>query len=287
MDLSEEEIGRRFRNDPTRHPITGSRLIKGRGPYNKLVKIYGLDAPREKSVIKPPRDPRYDRFREIYKKARNQSGPKCDLLALMGKLAGHNWDRPEFEREFEDRIGPYGPAYLEIQKISNSKKFNPPVDGRIIGEYEKYFLNESTEVDYEKLTEELINYIEEKERRSTYFNIMCFLIDEAIKYNSSRHQFSPSKKIDLKSIEDDAERFHNPDLVKESRVYHLYNTGEFTNQKGGDIYQQRSEFTTKPEILEYSDVNLNFPVKRNGQSFAILTEEDGKKIRKKMLEFID
>lgn len=79
MDLN-EEISKRFRDDSSKHPVTGHRLIKG--PYNKLVQTYGLDAPRK--------DSRYGRFREVYKTSRNQSNlPKCL----------------------------YGKAYLEIQKI--------------------------------------------------------------------------------------------------------------------------------------------------------------------------
>ena len=107
MDLSDEEIGKRFRDDPSRYPVTGHRLIKGKGPYNKLLETYGLDARRKESSKRTIRNSRYGRFREVYKTARNQSNlPKCDLLGLMRKLAGHSWSSDKFEQAFEDRIGP-------------------------------------------------------------------------------------------------------------------------------------------------------------------------------------
>jgi len=91
-----------------------------------------------------------------------------------------------------------------------------------------------------------------------------------------------SKQHPIREIERLAMSIHNPDLVRESRVYHLYNDGEFTNQKGGNIYGDRSEFSQHPPLPVPP---MTFPVVRSdGISYAIVTETDGEMLREKMRE---
>lgn len=69
-------------------------------------------------------------------------------------------------------------------------------------------------------------------------------------------------------------------------IYHLYNDGEITYQKGGSAYLQRSEFISSPHIYRYiSDSPYNFPKQMgNGNSYAILTQQESEEMRLKMLE---
>ena len=57
-------------------------------------------------------------------------------------------------------------------------------------------------------------------------------------------------------------------------IYHLYNDGEITSQKGSYVYKQRSEFMIKPPLYNLKNINIDFPLKYNNKnniSYAILT----------------
>ena len=91
---------------------------------------------------------------------------------------------------------------------------------------------------------------------------------------------------------------HNPSLVcvddspNANIIHHIYDDGEITAQKGGFAYLQRTERTLSYPLS--FDKNLDaekFPHKRTTPSrtygYAIVTLEDGKKIRDKMAEAIE
>ena len=70
------------------------------------------------------------------------------------------------------------------------------------------------------------------------------------------------------------------DLIKvnqapnENIIYHFYNDGEITNQKGGFAYKRRSEFTYKSKLLNNNN-NLDLPIKLNNNiSYAVLKKEE-------------
>ena len=84
---------------------------------------------------------------------------------------------------------------------------------------------------------------------------------------------------------------HNPALVKNDEspgantIYHIYNDGEITYQKGGWAYQQRSEFTSKYGLYKKIDPN-QMPIKtksvgfsREIHGYAIVSEHDANIIR--------
>ena len=83
---------------------------------------------------------------------------------------------------------------------------------------------------------------------------------------------------------------HNPNLVikdsspNENLIYHIYNDGEITIQKGGWAYHHRSEFSDKPPIGKYKH-NLKFPIKSRGHSYAIVTKNDAYLIRDMMIHY--
>lgn len=70
-------------------------------------------------------------------------------------------------------------------------------------------------------------------------------------------------------------------------IYHLYSTGEITYQKGAWAYRDRSEFTISYDFISKQSLTrfpFQFPNKtNNGYTYAILTEEETKMFREKMI----
>jgi len=94
--------------------------------------------------------------------------------------------------------------------------------------------------------------------------------------------------MDLDSIQSFINKAHNPSLVKPEEspngnwIYHIYSDGELTSQKGGWAYLSRSVFTDCYPSFKKNYIDL-FPIKdkdcyKRPISYAIVTEEDGKKI---------
>lgn len=88
---------------------------------------------------------------------------------------------------------------------------------------------------------------------------------------------------------------HNKQLCKEPIVYHIYNDGTITRQKGGEIYGWRTEFTefdprTKDQFVTFDayDFCFNknvFPLQKfNKYGYAITTLDDAIRLRELMLE---
>lgn len=72
-----------------------------------------------------------------------------------------------------------------------------------------------------------------------------------------------------------------------NQIYHLYSTGEISFQKGGWAYLQRSECIIDGKISNYQKLDLKLPKEAmNGSTYAILTKEECKKMREKMVELI-
>lgn len=72
-----------------------------------------------------------------------------------------------------------------------------------------------------------------------------------------------------------------------NQIYHLYSTGEISFQKGGWAYLQRSECITDGKITNYQALGLQLPKQAlDGSTYAILTKEECKKMREKMIEQI-
>ena len=94
----------------------------------------------------------------------------------------------------------------------------------------------------------------------------------------------------LEQIQTEIKNAHNPGLVlpEESPngnwITHLYSDGEITSQKGGWAYLQRSEFTQSYDKFKKNYVDL-FPVKRHNYTYAIMTDEDAKRIQKMIFAY--
>lgn len=99
----------------------------------------------------------------------------------------------------------------------------------------------------------------------------------------------------IKTIKTYIDTVHNLNLVNSDEspngntIYHVYCDGEITYQKGGWAYLQRSEFSYSRISLKKNYYNL-FPIKvkvnGNGISYAVVTQEDARKIQN-MLKEID
>jgi hypothetical protein len=72
-----------------------------------------------------------------------------------------------------------------------------------------------------------------------------------------------------------------------NQIYHLYSTGEISFQKGGWAYLQRSECITDGKITNYQKLGLKLPKEAmDGSTYAILTREECKKMRERMVDLI-
>ncbi len=82
---------------------------------------------------------------------------------------------------------------------------------------------------------------------------------------------------------------HDPGLIHTNEspnantIYHCYNDGEITNQKGGWAYEQRNMRTSAQPI--YGNLKLDiskFPIVEYGVGYVIATYENCLKIRSEM-----
>lgn len=72
-----------------------------------------------------------------------------------------------------------------------------------------------------------------------------------------------------------------------NQIYHLYSTGEISFQKGGWAYLQRSECISDGKITNYQTLGLKLPKQAmDGSTYAILTREECRTMREKMIELI-
>lgn len=74
---------------------------------------------------------------------------------------------------------------------------------------------------------------------------------------------------------------HNPEALKESMVYELWNDGEVTLTKGGDLFRQRNLHCIEPGCMPSLPVDL-FPIKNaDGRygSIALSSHDDVKKAK--------
>jgi hypothetical protein len=81
----------------------------------------------------------------------------------------------------------------------------------------------------------------------------------------------------------------NPkDSPNGNTIYHLYSDGGITFQKGGWAYLQRSEFATESTIGGHRELKMSFPNEASyGKTYVILTQEECKYFRGKMIELLE
>jgi len=98
----------------------------------------------------------------------------------------------------------------------------------------------------------------------------------------------------LNELKDFIKNLHNPGLIDQSMapngniIYHIYEDGEITHQKGSYAYKQRTEFVEKyPSLPAYKIPADIFPIthvdhfdKKHG--YAIVTQENAYIILERM-----
>jgi len=100
--------------------------------------------------------------------------------------------------------------------------------------------------------------------------------------------FSDEKNI-KKLIQETINFSHNKKLIDKNMapnsniIYHLYQDGEITFQKGSWAYGGRSEFTLHYPIYGYIN-NFTFSLNRGKFGYAIVTKENASLIRKMMIQ---
>ena len=102
-----------------------------------------------------------------------------------------------------------------------------------------------------------------------------------------KHDFIKNKINNIVAI------LNNPGLVdkkqapNETQIYHLYSDGTITRQKGSWAYGKRSIFEVRGECIR-PNTYFNFPIDsaKNGDTYAIMTEEDCERVRHLMDELL-
>jgi hypothetical protein len=91
------------------------------------------------------------------------------------------------------------------------------------------------------------------------------------------------------NINENIAKYHNPNLVQkdqspnENTIYHLYNDGSITSQKGGWAYLQRHEITI--EYAVNSKYEFDFPLSNSYYKYAIMDFDNAKHIRNLIIEY--
>ncbi len=72
------------------------------------------------------------------------------------------------------------------------------------------------------------------------------------------------------------------------RVFHLYENGAITSQKGGIDYLKKDEFILKPKISNIEQFKFTFPMfdPSTGLTYAVVNENDANISRAQMRELI-
>ena len=75
-----------------------------------------------------------------------------------------------------------------------------------------------------------------------------------------------------------------------NQIYHFYNDGEITHQKGGWAYQRRTEFPHLGPLIqdkEKANTLFRFPIfAPTGYTYAVLTQEECESFRTEMVRLL-
>lgn len=77
---------------------------------------------------------------------------------------------------------------------------------------------------------------------------------------------------------------HNTQLEKCDHVYHLYNDGEITMEKGGDLYGRRNRHIYSNGCRSIAQKGFRFPIPAGNNSYALLTREECIAFRTEMID---
>lgn len=94
-------------------------------------------------------------------------------------------------------------------------------------------------------------------------------------------------QITKEMIEAAALKADNEQLSKEHGMVHqVWQDGEITCQKSGDLLWQRSLHCFAPPVLRATELGLMFPHRHGGNSYAWVTSEDAHTIRSMIVQLL-
>ncbi len=216
-----------------------------------------------------------DRFQTLKKQATDivESIPYNKLIEL-----GRTIVNAKEGETLEEIMGDLQPTIDVLRQIE------PTFDYEVFRKYEQYTIKDKT-VDWEQACKEMKEFIEKVKKHAHINHVMVMIYQQKYDEIKSEALEKATHKDDMiKEIEELAKEHHDMSLVKERHVTHLYNDGEITSQKGGDIYGMRNQHCMYSALIVPP---ISFPIEdRNGFSYAILTDENANMIRNKMKQLM-
>ncbi len=219
----------------------------------------------------------YDRYLELHKQASDVKQPFYEReIFLIRKITGHDWGNG-----LEEALGDLWQGYSVVSSLEEQ------IDYDVLRKHWNYskgsVQDDSSEVDWSSSCDELNDYIKKVENMRKISDVKIMILEKKVVEMEKQSMEKPHEMSSLvQEIHAEVEKLHSKELTKNHSVYHLYNDGEITSQKGGDIYLMRTEHNWVSS-LPIPKSTFTFPIEaRNGFTYAILTEPDARRIRDKM-----
>lgn len=230
----------------------------------------------------------YEEYCAIHQIARDLPSLSCDTTNLINALSGTKFPGYD-DNTFRKNLGDSYNTYIFLE--NTSAKLFSKLDYSVVKEYWDFNVGEmkpySKRIDWEREIIELQKYLLiHRKIRYVSRKIVALLEDAIDRLSRDVKLRIPTQNLDmLKSL---VNKLHDPALIACSSVTHIYNNGEITSQKGGEIYGHRSEFVSFPFIPEYNGNILDFPVRCSSNlSYAVVTDLDARKIREQMIQLVN
>lgn len=279
--MSNTELAKKFRANPKVHPETGKRLMKGKGPYNELVALYGdpeLPLKVDESPVPVVEiDPDYALFvkkRHQYDEQNNRN--IWGLFQMMSDMAGAGIPSRQFDEQFPLVLGSLYPEFKAAQKLLNNV---PTINQKVLSEQWDMGkpLPYSPDVDYRRLIKQIDQQLSRQARSNCAIDAMKLILGEAQERKELLSKFDLEK---LKHISEYAATCNGDSTRLAEPVYHVYSNGAI---KG---YGEESNIF--PPLPEYSSgVIVKFPFgDKNDLTFFKSTRFHTEKIRELMIEAI-
>jgi hypothetical protein len=195
-----------------------------------------------------------------------------------------------FCKDLSIKIGTHLSKLNDISKQMNDIK----IDNNMI---RKYFFGKSAvkqfsnDIDWDLICTEIQDYINKESNKQTLQKQMNDLLKKRIQEIQEESIISTDVGDQISIINNEVNRYHDLELTKEQEVYHLYSDGEVTYQKGGNIYERRSEHPMLAPVCLPKNCKFNFPLDRITNmwgiqtiySYAIIKKENAIRIRNMMV----
>ncbi len=219
----------------------------------------------------------YEKYCTLHSELTDSETPNYSYLLYLGqKITGH-----QMGKDLDKKLGKKRCNALDVLDELTDR-----IDWNIRRNYWDSSKNKikdyDPDVNWEAAFDELVKFKENLEKHVLVCKIKIMIYEKKVQ-EMEEQNMKKSKELEkeIKKIEELVKEKHNKELAKELHVYHLYNNGELTNQKGGELYLSRSEFTFEAPLVV---PNFTFPIECGKRTYAILSEEDAHCIRNMMVD---